>query len=134
MAEAWATVNWPTQKASSAGLRAKQGFPTTKHAQIVLAQHNISWHGTSQLFDTNIVNPTDLLVAMTAEHCQLLQNVLSLPIPTQNASTNRLFPQVIRLDEEKDIADPFGKDLATYRDCFLQIEEALVRNAKTLVE
>ena len=109
----------PRVQATSAGLYASVGEPISCHAVQALEAAGVAavdgndYHKhTATPLDADIVNRSELLVAMTPSHAMELllrypeaaQKILCMPMP---------------------ISDPFGGDLETYRRCLDEIAKGV---------
>ncbi|MDP6968265.1 MAG: low molecular weight protein arginine phosphatase [Gammaproteobacteria bacterium] len=101
----------------SAGTRAAAQQPTSSHALTLLRERGIDWRGVSQRLTPEVLNQSDLVLVMTHEQQQLVEQML--------AETNCQHISVELLSADAEIADPYGEDLACYRRCMQSLEAAL---------
>lgn len=104
---------------SSAGLMATNGENVSDNAVIACKEYNadISEHKSKQITPEMLDN-TDLFVCMTMSHAQALMN--------GNVPQNMIYVL--------NVSDPYGGDIATYKECCKQIYEQLLILAELISE
>jgi protein-tyrosine phosphatase len=102
---------YPEAESESAGLLAAEGLPASEHAVTAAAElgADISAHRSRRL-TPQIAERADVIVALGAYHAQVLL---------------QCFPQKKIILLGNGIDDPYGEDLEAYRECALQIADAL---------
>ncbi len=101
---------------ASAGTGAAYGAPPSDNSYAVAMARGLDISGhLSQPISTSLLVECDLIVTMTSAQRDLLVNVLP-------ECQDRVRPLALG---EQDIADPFGGDLAAYRECADELERHL---------
>jgi protein-tyrosine phosphatase len=108
---------------ASAGLAAWAGGPPAGQAVEVMADAgaDLSSHE-SQPLTESLVRQADVILTMTASH----RTALLSQFPEAGGRVNLLAP------DRRDVIDPIGGSLETYRTCAAQIREHLVSRMDTL--
>lgn len=113
MAEALGKQRFPGHRWRSRGLAVVPGSPTVQHTAVALGDMNehVENHVPTLVTATD-VEWADAVYAMTTRHVEEL--------------AQRFKTAAIRLDEQSDVADPFGDDPARYRRSLDHIEQAML--------
>jgi protein-tyrosine-phosphatase len=102
----------------SAGVSAWGGEPASINAINVMVEENLNLNDhKSQLISQELLSQATLVLTMTRGHLAVIQSAC----PTARAFTLNEFAGV-----DGDVCDPFGGDLATYRNCATQIKELIM--------
>ncbi len=106
---------------SSAGLFAFSGESAANNAIIVCADNgiNLSSHVATAISDIN-VGEMDLILTATHDHRDKIKSLFS----GVDVYTIKEFAGGY---DDLDIADPIGRNLDTYKECFLEIRQALLK-------
>jgi protein-tyrosine phosphatase len=109
--------------AASAGLAAWAGGPASRHAVDVMADSgaDLGSHE-SQPLTESLVRQADIILTMTASH----RAALLAQFPEAGGRVALLSP------DRRDVIDPIGGSLETYRACASQIREHLIARLDTL--
>lgn len=124
MAEAYckhvaATKGLSAVNVESAGTVAVDGVPVSRNALQVLQQQKIRpASSTSQPITPELLSKADVILTMTAQHKQAVENML----PEAGSKTQVLGHY---LPQATDIADPIGGNLEDYLACFQEIRQAV---------
>ncbi len=79
---------------------------------------DISSHISTQLTE-EMINDADIILTMTASHKQIIKNVC-------DEITDKIYTLMgYAYGTDKDISDPYGMDLETYKKCAKEIYDAL---------
>jgi ribose 5-phosphate isomerase B len=128
MAEALAgsLTDWEVR---SAGVAALEGDPASPNAVRVMQskQIDLSTHA-SRRVDGDLIEWADLVLTMTRQHAALL--MAHFPGHSAKIHTLRGFANAGSNDDE-DIEDPFGGDVAAYERAAAEIEESILRICET---
>ncbi|PYF07531.1 low molecular weight protein arginine phosphatase [Ureibacillus chungkukjangi] len=104
----------------SAGIYAMEGGEISENAKAVLEQEQISFsHITSQVKQEDI-EWADLILTMTLAH----KNMILLSFPNAQGKTFTLKEYVVPFSS-KDVSDPFGGDIATYKQTYLELNRLI---------
>ncbi|HWL12566.1 MAG TPA: low molecular weight protein arginine phosphatase [Ureibacillus sp.] len=104
----------------SAGIYALDGGEISENAKNVLEQEEIAVnHVTSQVKQTDI-EWADLILTMTLAH----KNMILHAFPNAHSKTFTLKEFVVPFSS-KDVSDPFGGDLATYKYTYLELSRLI---------
>jgi len=94
----------------SAGVSAWDGQPASGHAITTMSENDIDLQmHISQRISTKLLNNAELVFAMTNQHLAAIKSVC----PTVNAFA-------------LNVSDPFGGDLATYRQTAAEIKQKIL--------
>lgn len=108
---------------ASAGLAAWAGGPASGHAVEIMADEGADLRGhESQPLTESLVRQADVILTMTASH----RAALLAQFPEAGGRVALLSP------DRRDVIDPIGGSLETYRKCAGQIREHLVARLDTL--
>jgi protein-tyrosine phosphatase len=108
---------------ASAGLAAWAGGPASGHAVEIVAAEGADLRGhESQPLTESLVRQADVILTMTASH----RAALLAQFPEAGGRVALLSP------DRRDVIDPIGGSLETYRKCAGQIREHLVARLDTL--
>lgn len=109
--------------AASAGLAAWAGGPASGHAVETVADlgGDLAGHE-SQPLTESLVRQADVILTMTASH----RAAVLAQFPEAGGRVEMLSP------DRRDVIDPIGGSLETYRNCALQIREHLLARLDTL--
>ncbi len=108
---------------SSAGLAAWAGGPASGHAIEIAAEAGADLHHhESQPLTESLVRQADMILTMTASH----RAALLAQFPEAGGRVTLLSP------DRRDVSDPIGGSLDTYRSCAGQIRQHLVARLDTL--
>ena len=109
--------------AASAGLAAWAGGPASGHAVETVAAlgGDLAGHE-SQPLTESLVRQADVILTMTASH----RAAVLAQFPEAGGRVEMLSP------DRRDVIDPIGGSLETYRNCALQIREHLLARLDTL--
>ena len=120
----------PGWKIASAGVGAINGQPASTHAVTAMRQigGDISSHR-SQMVTAQLVRQADYIFALTHSHAEGI--LYYHPESAEKLFLLREFDDSVE-SYEKDIADPIGGPLETYRKCARQIHGHLVARMDTL--
>lgn len=104
---------------SSAGVAAGGSFPASRAAYAVMSAQglDLSSHRSKQLTPEAIAS-ADLILTMTAGHKKSI--VAFMP-----EARNKVFTLPEFAGAADDVADPFGGDIAVYKDCAQQIADLI---------
>lgn len=110
----------PQLQFSSAGLFANPGAPATEQARKAVEERglDLSGHRARQL-TPDLVSEADVLVGLTGSHVQLMQE----QFPEAGRKIRSLHS--FTAEPDRDVADPFGGNLDSYRKTRDEIESAL---------
>ena len=104
----------------SAGIYAMEGGEISENAKAVLEQEHISiGHITSQVKQEDI-EWADLILTMTLAH----KSMILLSFPDARGKTFTLKEYVVPFSS-KDVSDPFGGDIATYKQTYLELNRLI---------
>ncbi|QCR31418.1 low molecular weight protein arginine phosphatase [Lysinibacillus sp. SGAir0095] len=104
----------------SAGIYAMEGGEISENAKAVLAQEQIDFsHITSQVKQEDI-EWADLILTMTLAH----KNMILHSFPNTQGKTFTLKEYVVPFSS-KDVSDPFGGDIATYKQTYLELNRLI---------
>lgn len=104
----------------SAGIYAMEGGEISENAKAVLEQEQISFsHITSQVKQEDI-EWADLILTMTLAH----KSMILLSFPNAQGKTFTLKEYVVPFSS-KDVSDPFGGDIATYKQTYLELNRLI---------
>lgn len=119
MAEGLLRRKNPTHDVSSAGLSVLHAAPASEKAVHVMEEYgvDISSHRSRQLTDVQ-VQEADLILTMTHSHLAILNTIF----PSAKEKTHTLCAYA---GLEGDIDDPFGGDIALYRECAASIAKCI---------
>jgi len=105
--------------AYSAGISAFGSSPASKNALTIMVEEGLDLSGhKSQPISPKLLNDAALILAMTAGHLTMVKSIC------QNINAFTLMEYAN--NAKKDITDPFGGDLDTYRATAKQIKELLM--------
>jgi protein-tyrosine-phosphatase len=104
----------------SAGLSTANGMKASGNSIQILKENNIdlSDHNSIELTE-ELLNKSDMALTMTRAHKNFL--VQAVPNCANKVYTFREFADL----GERDISDPFGGDLETYRNTYNEIKESV---------
>lgn len=112
--------NLPNISVKSSGIYAYEGEPMSNYAQMTLAQKEIpAVHHSSKVNAQNI-DWADLILTMTTAHKALLVQLFP-------DATNKIYSlnEYVSPHDAKDVIDPFGGDLITYEQTYLDLEHSI---------
>ena len=114
----------------SAGTMAPIGMPPTNYAILTTVERgvDISSHR-AKLLTAEMTHEADLILVMEEAHRRFVENLL--PSAKNKTSLLTSFP---RNKSGKDIDDPIGGDLDTYRKCYQIIENEINRILPDIVQ
>lgn len=106
----------------SAGLMAGPGSPAAEHARAVAARHGLDLGShVSRAVTPDLLARADHLLGMTRRHVDALRHAASA---TEPALVTAYLPEDHGL-AGRDVADPFGGDLAAYERTWDQLSESV---------
>lgn len=119
-------------EARSAGIMAVRGAPISRHAEEVLREKSVvPGDGGSQDVTDLLMEWADLILTMTMNHKKQL--VHQFPAAIDKTWALKEYAGIDDADTgDYDISDPFGSDLAVYRQCAEEIEQAIGRTLDKL--
>jgi protein-tyrosine-phosphatase len=105
---------------SSAGTGAWDGAPISEGAYLVGLEHGLDLSGhRARLLSRELVRSADLILTMSGQH---LARVAELG----GEDKVHLLAQYAGRDESRsEVSDPFGSDLASYRETYTELEELI---------
>lgn len=106
----------------SAGTNASGGHPLAYPMEVILQEKGIDYTHQSQRLTWDLVDWADVALTMTRPHKALL----AAQIPQFRAKLFTL-NEYVGQPSQPDIADPYGTDLESYRQCAAEIETACDR-------
>lgn len=111
--------NSPNIAVKSAGIYATQGQEMSVHAKQVLAEEQIAAAHHSSPVNTADVEWADLILTMTERQ----KDVMTQMYPT---SASKIYTLNEYVDGQMaDVVDPYGADVAVYRQTYQQLTDAL---------
>lgn len=113
----------------SAGIHAQNGAPIAKHAKNLIEIAGMPYTPFSRALSMEDIEWADVILTMTHAHKQLLLH--SIPQAKEKIYTVNGF---LNPDEDTDVHDPFGGDLATYQHTFTELERAIEAIERKLME
>lgn len=123
-----------TVEARSAGMMAASGIPISRYAEQILREKSAVAGGNgSQSLTAVWIQWADLIITMTLNHKEQL--VQQFPAAIDKTWTLKEYAGIDEADTgDYDISDPFGSDLAVYRQCAEEIEQAISRTLDKLFD
>lgn len=113
---------------ASAGVSASVGSAASDGATLVALEHGMDLAGhRSQPLTPDLVDRADLILAMGAGHAEFARDMGGAE------KTYLLSEFASRGEATTGVSDPFGADLATYRNTFAELERAMARVFDRLV-
>lgn len=115
---------------ASCGIQAYNGEPATNYTIQTLKEHGINGknHRATNVKDANI-QEADLILCATQLHKKTMQRMF----PEKQAQIYTMKEYAYPLEKEDfDIADPWGYDLNTYENCYIQIEKCITEIVKRI--
>ncbi|MCR4692388.1 MAG: low molecular weight protein arginine phosphatase [Firmicutes bacterium] len=107
----------------SAGLFAQDGEPASNEAVIAMKKYDIDLLGHhAQSINTELIEKSDLILTMTAEHKMVLQP----------SAGGKVFTLCEYAGLDSDIDDPYGGDVSEYEECAKKLYNALEKVAEKL--
>ncbi|MFC7685829.1 low molecular weight protein arginine phosphatase [Ureibacillus sp. GCM10028918] len=104
----------------SAGIYALEGGEISENAKAIIEQEQIPYfHITSQVKQEDI-EWADIILTMTLAH----KNMILLSYPNAQGKTFTLKEYVVPFSS-KDVSDPFGGDLTTYKHTYLELNRLI---------
>ncbi|MFP7200537.1 low molecular weight protein arginine phosphatase [Lysinibacillus halotolerans] len=104
----------------SAGIYALEGGGISENAKVVLQHDQIDFeHMTSQVKPQDI-EWADLILTMTGAH----KNMILHTFPNAQNKTFTL-KEYVKPYGSKDVSDPFGGDIGTYRQTYLELNQLI---------
>lgn len=100
----------------SAGIHAVQGMPISHHAKTLMENAGMLYTTTSNIVTPKDIEWADNILTMTDAHKQMM----CMMFPNE-ASKIYTLKEFVASGEGKDVQDPFGGDLATYEETFLEL-------------
>lgn len=122
MAEAMLRKKLPDVNIQSAGIYAENETPASSQAVVVMHEKNFQIDHRSKRVTDELLEWADLVLTMTDTHKELLRSFH----PQFSSKYYTLIEYATNGEViDKDIADPFGGDVATYRETAEEIERYL---------
>ena len=118
--------------ASSAGLFAVEGEKASIHSRRLMREEGIEdleYHN-AKLINKHLVDDSDLILAMTREHCKQLLN----RFPELKGKSYTLKEYAASAYHDPDIKDPLGGDLKKYRQVLEEIKVCIKKLRLILME
>lgn len=114
----------------SAGIAAFPGDPASFQAVEAMKEYGIDLSGHKASFLTHeLVKEADLILTMTEAHKRRI--VSMVPQAAEKTFTLKEYTRTCA-EEGLDIHDPFGQDVAVYRQCAAELKEELLRVVEKL--
>jgi protein arginine phosphatase len=117
----------PGIEARSAGIYAENGRAASTNAKKVLDEQEIPHDHQASILTDKLVEGSDYILTMTLGHKIAVMN--QFPNARSKTFTLKEFAQ---LEENRDIADPFGGSEEMYRFTFFEIKEAIEKVVERL--
>ncbi|WAA09653.1 low molecular weight protein arginine phosphatase [Fervidibacillus albus] len=113
---------------NSAGIFAMEGADASPLAKQVLNENDIKYDHSSTLLTEKEVDWADVILTMTKSHKDLINSRFGKTI-------GKTFTLKEFVDEgEKDVADPFGGNIDTYRQTFQELAELIEKLVEKFAE
>ena len=111
----------PTVASFSAGTATMEGLPANRMVFQVMEELGIdaSRHSATPVSE-KLLEEMDIIYVMTRAHGRALRL-----ISRDAEAKTRLFLSLVHGMEKEDLADPFGGDLAIYKECFSCIRQGI---------
>ena len=104
----------------SAGTHAQRGAPATSHAIQVAGELGLKLHEhRSQPVTAKLLEQAHYVLGMTKSHLHFLSSYLG--VDAQRLHLFRSFSSALNAE----VPDPYGSDLAVYRDCLEKLQAAV---------
>lgn len=113
----------------SAGIHAQNGAPIAKHAKTLIETAKMPYTPFSRALSVEDIEWADVILTMTNAHKQILLH--SIPQAKGKTYTLKGF---LKPDEDEDVHDPFGGDLATYEYTFAELAQTIEAIERKLME
>jgi protein arginine phosphatase len=117
----------PGIEVRSAGIYAENGSAASTNAKKVLDEQEIPHDHEASMLTDKLVEGSDYILTMTLGHKIAVMN--QFPNARSKTFTLKEFAQ---LEENRDIADPFGGSEEMYRTTFFEIKEAIEKIVERL--
>lgn len=112
----------------SAGTSAWEGAPASDGALLVALEHGLDLNGhRARVLSREIVAEANLILVMSAHHRD------RAVVLGGDARTHLLTDYASRASEGRPVLDPFGGDLDTYRETFVELERTIARVFERIV-
>jgi protein-tyrosine-phosphatase len=120
MREALASRGVDQVTVSSAGTGAWDGAPVSEGAYLVGLEHGLDLSGhRAQLLTRDLVKSADLILTMSAQHRARVAEM-------GGEDKVRVLGEYVGRDESRaEVSDPFGSDLASYRETYDELQELI---------
>lgn len=112
----------PEMEVRSAGIQAVQGMPISDHAKELLENAKAPYTATSNEVSVEDVNWADHILTMTAAHKQMMDRMF--PHAASKIHTLKVF---VAYKNGEDVQDPYGGNLAIYRETFQELSTLMER-------
>lgn len=129
MAEAILKKRYPKAEVKSAGVYAGQGMSASHNTVKALEENQITLDHYSQPVSHDLLDWADLILTMTMNHKQLL--IMEYPDFQDKYFTLKEYATESQ-ELVSDVSDPFGGDIAIYRQTFAEIEQEIEKLVKKL--
>ncbi|MHA6258986.1 low molecular weight protein arginine phosphatase [Sporosarcina sp. CAU 1771] len=113
----------------SGGVYAQNGMPISKHAQTLIERANMPFTPLSRAISMEDIEWADIILTMTSSHKQAILQSISLKDTEIHTLKGFLNPE-----EDEDVHDPFGGDLATYEYTFRELTQLIEAIERKLME
>jgi len=117
----------PGIEVRSAGIYAENGSAASTNAKKILDEQEIPHDHQASMLTDKLVEGSDYILTMTLGHKIAVMN--QFPNARSKTFTLKEFAQ---LEENRDIADPFGGSEEMYRTTFFEIKEAIEKVVERL--
>jgi len=101
----------------SAGIYASDGGRISQNSQLVLEEEKIPFTHAATSIDEALIDWADLVLTMTASHKHSL--ILGFP---HAISKIYMYKEFVTPEDVKDVSDPYGGDLFTYKSTFRELQ------------
>lgn len=118
MAEAILRKKAPCVNVKSAGIFASTDAPASDAAIEAMNNRGIDLDHYSQTVDETLLKWADIVLTMTEQHRELLNNYF----PQYSSKVFPLIEYTVKNERQKNIADPFGGDVALYEETADEME------------
>jgi len=129
MAEALLKHHAPHVEVKSAGIYAMDGQQANEHSMTVLEEKGIELKHRSSPVTTALLEWADIVLTMTSGH----KSMLAMDFPGFQYKIATLIEHVSSEGVmDKDIADPFGSTLETYRETYKELDQYIKQLIQTI--
>lgn len=118
MAEAILRKKAPRVNVKSAGIFASTDAPASDAAIEAMNNRGIDLDHYSQTVDETLLKWADIVLTMTEQHRELLNDYF----PQYSSKVFPLIEYTVKNERQKNIADPFGGDVALYEETADEME------------